>query len=175
MTDIAKEYGTAVFLLACEQKAEKEFADSLDIIKSTLLENPEYMEFLKSPAISLNERLSSIKNVLIDKVPEQVLSYLHLLCERGRMSCFFRSVEEYNLLYGALRHISKAKVTSAVSLTEDQKANLIKKLEAVCKGRVDLECEVDEKLLGGIIVEADGKIMDGSLRQRLRDIREVID
>ena len=39
---------------------------------------------------------------------------------------------------------------------------------------MNLEYSVDETLLGGLIVELDGKIMDGSVKNRLREIKEVI-
>ena len=39
---------------------------------------------------------------------------------------------------------------------------------------MQLTCRVDPSLLGGLIVEMDGKIMDGSLRYRLRDVKEVM-
>ena len=41
-------------------------------------------------------------------------------------------------------------------------------------GKVNVEYVVDPALLGGLIVERDGKIMDASLRRRLREVKEVI-
>ena len=37
-----------------------------------------------------------------------------------------------------------------------------------------MEYSVDGAILGGLIVEINGKIMDGSLRHRLREVKEVI-
>jgi len=33
---------------------------------------------------------------------------------------------------------------------------------------------VDESLLGGLVVTLDGKVMDGSLKHRLNEVREVM-
>ena len=47
-------------------------------------------------------------------------------------------------------------------------------LERRCKGQVRAEYVVDKELLGGLVVEVDGNILDGSLRQRLSEVKEVI-
>ena len=38
-----------------------------------------------------------------------------------------------------------------------------------------LECQVDPALLGGVRVETEGRVMDGTLRARLQEIKEVMD
>ena len=118
--------------------------------------------------------MDAIEQAFGGRVPERVLCYLMLLCEKGRMDSFMRSVDEYNALYDASERISDVKVTSAVPLTEAEKQKLERKLEAVLGGTVNAAYAVDESLLGGLMVEADGKIMDGSLRRRLREIKDVM-
>ncbi len=174
MTDISKEYGTALFMLACEENQQKSYGEALEKVKDAFLQNPQYQELLASPSISLNERLSVIDAVFSERIPEHILSYLKLLCEKGRIPCFLETVEAYNELLDASERISNAKVTSAVELTEKEKQKLISKLESMMKGKVQAEYFVDSDLLGGFIVEMDGKIMDSSLRHRLQEIKGVI-
>ena len=174
MSEIAKEYGTALFLLACEQNEKKSYAEALKRVKDTFLAYPQYAELLSSPGISLNERLNVIEQAFSSAVPEYVLSYLKLLCEKGRIPYFLESVEEYTALLDASEQSFNAKITSAVELTDREKEKLIQKLELQQKGKVYAEYFVDETLLGGVIVELDGKIMDGSLRHRLHEVKEVM-
>lgn len=174
MTEIGKEYGTALFMLACEENAKQEFSNGLNVVTSALRENPDYQEFLSSPGIPLGERISALSAVFAASVPEHLLSYLQLLCEKGRFSCFWDSVEEFNALLEASEHMTTAKVTSAAALTEEEQLKLKNKLELTYHCKVNLECSVDAALLGGLIVEMDGKVMDGSLRHRLRMVKEVI-
>lgn len=174
MNEISKEYGTALFMLACEEKKQESYGEALENVKNAFLENPEYAELLASPGVSLNERLKAIDAVFADRIPEHILYYLKLLCEKGRILYFIESVREYNALLDASKQISNAKITSAVELTENEKQKLITKLESIVKGKVEAEYFVDADLLGGFIVEIDGKIMDGSLRHRLHEIKGVI-
>lgn len=174
MTEISNEYGTALFMLACETNQKREFADGLHVMQEAFMEAPEYEAFLASPGISLEERLSSIEAAFASRVPELVLNYLQLLCEKGRISCFLETVEVFDTLLAASEHISNARVTSAVELTESEKKKLKIKLESMNKGQVNVQYVIDRSLLGGLIVEMDGKVMDGSLRHRLSEVKEVI-
>ncbi len=174
MNELGKEYGTALFMLACEDQKQRRFFESLELLVSTFEENPGYTDFLSSPGIPLGERLSAVASAFADTVPEEVLSYLQLLCEKGRMSCFFDSVKEYKALLDASERISRVKVTSAVELTDEEKQKLRVRLEAAYGRRVELEYSIDEDLLGGMVVDIDGKVIDSSLRYRLREVKEVI-
>lgn len=174
MAEIGKEYGTALFMLACEENEKRSYAAALEDVKDTFLRYPQYPELLSSPGIPLKERLGIIDETFDGRLPEHVISYLKLLCEKGRIACFMESVDEYKALLDASEHIASAKITSAVELTESEKQKLICKLEATEKCKVEAEYFVDSALLGGLIVEMDGRIMDGSLRHRLQDIKEVM-
>ncbi|MBR5121311.1 MAG: ATP synthase F1 subunit delta, partial [Oscillospiraceae bacterium] len=59
-------------------------------------------------------------------------------------------------------------------LTDEEKAALTQKLEKKCKGKVELSCEVDPSIMGGLIIEMQDTVIDGSLRQRLRDMKDVM-
>ena len=174
MTDVGKEYGAALFMLACEAGKKREYATALNMIRECFKEHSDYPVFLSSPSVPLSKRLSAIEAAFAGRLPEQVLSFLMLLCEKGRIDCFSVSADEYNALLDHSEHISNAKVTSAEPLTAAEKTKLRKKLESVYKGEVHIEYFTDKDLLGGLVVEVDGSIMDGSLRQRLRDVKDVM-
>ncbi|MBQ3134586.1 MAG: ATP synthase F1 subunit delta [Oscillospiraceae bacterium] len=174
MAEISKEYAQALFLLACEEGRQKEYGQVLEQVKAVFEDQPDYPQLLASPAIPVAERLRTIEVAFADMTPEHVLSYLKLLCEKGRIGCFVESVNAYQALLDASEHIANAKITSAVELTEAEKQKLQLALERRCKGQVRAEYVVDESLLGGMVVEVDGSILDGSLRQRLSEVKEVI-
>jgi F-type H+-transporting ATPase subunit delta len=174
MTDIAKEYAAALFHLACEEGCEAEYAEGLEEVSAVFTRTPEYLTMLASPSIPLGERLNAIVAAFSGNVPEYILSYLLLLCEKGRISCYPDSAEEYRALYNASRNVVRAVVTSAVPLTSHEQEKLQAKLNAMAKGTAVIEYRQDSSLIGGLIVELDGKVMDGSLRHRLSEVKEVM-
>ncbi len=174
MTEISKEYAEALFALALESGVESELLQKLNTVKSLLDENPEYREFLSSPGIPMCDRIQGIESTFQEILPEFGISFMCLLCEKGRITLFDECIVEYEKLLNAKDKVITAKVTSAVVLTEDEKKRLVDALSKKSGSRVEIICKTDENVLGGIIVEMDGMVMDGSIRHRLRDIKDVL-
>lgn len=174
MAQISKEYAYALFELAKETANEKEYSDSLNYILHQFNQNPEYTDLLSCPNIPMDERKSLLEKVFEEKVPEHVLSFTELLCEKGHIRNFSECVKEYDELYKALELISNAKIVSAVELTEDEKKMLIKKLEKLSGNKISASYSIDSSLIGGIIVYMDDKIIDASVKSKLKEVKEVI-
>lgn len=174
MKEISKQYAEAIFELACEQSDEDAVMEAMESAAGLFGQNPAYMELLSSPAVPLTERLAIVESTFSGRLPEMVVSLLGLMCEKGRIGAFSACVEEYRRLLDVRRSVVEARVISAVPLTEGQRAALKQKLENKCGGSVELSCEVDATIMGGLVVEMQGAVMDGSLRQRLREVKEVM-
>lgn len=175
MTEHSKDYAEALFALAAETGEEKACLDGLVLTAALLADNPDYRELLANPALPAAERSALLEEALIGAVPETVLSFLGLLCAHGRIRSLEDCLEDYRALYRESISLSTATVTSAMALTEAQRARLQQKLEALTGRTVVLDCAVDESLLGGLTVHIDGKVLDGSLRRRLQEVKEVME
>jgi len=174
MMEMSKEYGTALFMLAKENGAEEEYDTALHTVLSAFEENAMYVDFLASPSIPLRERTDAVEQAFGGAVPEHIISFVQILCEGGRIRGFSDCVKVYRELFQVSRHVSTAKVISSVALTETEEQQIREKLEKMSGNSVMLECSVDSSLIGGVVIEMDGKVMDGSLRRRLYEVKEVI-
>ena len=175
MTEQSKAYAEALYALAAETGEEKACLDGLTLVLDVLADNPAYTELLASPAIPRAERDAVLEEAFGGRIPEQVLSFAGVLCAHGVIRSLPDCAAEYRRLYEAAIALSTATVTSAVPLTEEQKTLLQQKLEKISGHTVILACTVDESLLGGVTVQLDGKVLDGSLRRRLHDVKEVME
>jgi len=169
-----KEYGTALFSLARENECEQQYAEALQTVQAVFEENPGYFELLNAPNIPMSERLAVIEKAFAGAVPEQIIAFLQLLCKNGRIMKLYGCIEAYQNLYSVWAGSSKATVTSAIALNDREKEALIRALEKKCGHAVTADFCIEKDLMGGVVVEIDGKIMDGSLRRRLHDIKEVM-
>jgi len=61
----------------------------------------------------------------------------------------------------------RVKVRSATALTDAERSTLRSKFETITGRKVVDTVEVDPELLGGVTVEADGRVYDGSVRTQL--------
>ncbi len=174
MSEISSEYAKALFMLALEKECSKEYKDALETVSSVLDENPVYKDFLSTFAIPLEERLNALEEAFKNSIPRDVLSFLKVLCEKKHIEEFSECAGHYMAMYDEMEKISNAKVTSAVELTEEEKTALKEKLENKNGRKMVIEYIVDKSILGGLIIETDGKIMDSSLKKHLKEIKDVI-
>lgn len=174
MAEISKEYAEALFELGVENGLENEFLEDLNVIRDSIEENRDFLTFLSSPGIPMEKRTTALDVALGESVREYVLSMVKLLCEKGRISLLDECINEYNALLQIKNMKAEAVVTSAVELTEDEKSAIKAKLEKLYNKTIELNEKIDPSILGGIIIELDGNRIDGSLRNKLRDVKDVM-
>ena len=171
---ISLEYAEALFLLACEQNQSKEYLDDLRFVNSVLKENAELLLMLSSPNLTEKEKEDVTDAVFGSALKEDTVSFIKLLCQKGRAELLPICIEDYEKLYNQVNKIEIAEVTSAVPLTEDEKAALISSLEQKTGHKIELVCHVDKEILGGIIIRTQDSVLDGSLKRKIHSIKEVI-
>ncbi len=174
MTEIINEYASALFSLALENRQKKEYGAALDKISDILLSEPEYLDFLASPNIPIAERCEAAEKAFGNSTPEYVISFVKLLCEKGKIRIFHECREAYAKLLAESEKVSVAKVISATELTDAEKDGLTEKLETKTGHKISLECSVYSSIMGGVIIEIYGKVIDGSIKARLADVKDVI-
>lgn len=175
MNDVSREYGSALYMVACEDDHVKTYIDGLNVVAESFSNEPEYILFLSSPDVPLNQRISSLEAVFGNVIPQKMVSFLQLLCEKGRIECFQGAKETFLELYEDWKHIMKITVKSAVPLTESEKERLANKLESVYKCSLRMDYVVDATIIGGVVIETEDKVIDGSVKSRLQQVKEVIE
>lgn len=174
MMTAGNEYAQAIFMLAQENAALEEYSYALQFAKSQFNENPLYLQFLASPNIPQSERQSAVVEAFGNNIPEHVLSLLQLLISQGKIREFDECADEFELLKAAAENTVTATVMSAVDLSAAQIAALREKLEHLSGKTVIIENITDRSLIGGMKVEMEGKVLDGSIKSRLSEVKEVI-
>ncbi len=174
MMQTDREYAEALFTLAVEDNAVEEYTAALDTVKSVIEENPQYIDFLCSPAISLSERIQAIDEAFGKGFPENVVSFLKILCENGKARTLLGCIDEFGKFVMELSSTTVAEIYSAVPLDDEQKKNICAKLGKVTGKNVEAIYTIDESLIGGVKIEVDGKTFDGSIKHRLSEVKDVI-
>ena len=174
MTQTNKEYAEALFLLSREKDCINKYSEILSDIKNIIAENPDYLEFLSSPAVDLSERIGAITEAFSGICDEYLLNFLKLLCENGRIKELLSCIEEFEYLKTLAENKTTATVFYAYPLDEAQKQALRAKLENKVGKNIDFIFIEDKSLIGGIKVELDGKVIDGSAKHYLNKVKGVI-
>ena len=175
MTDRARLYGGSLYELAAGENLSDTIGQQMTSVRELFRENPDYVKLLGNPALPLAERLGMIEEAFGSQAERYLVSFLKLLCERGLMWEFGGCCDEFISRYNAANGIVEAVVTSAVPLGSSQREALIAKLEAKSGKRVCLVEKTDPKVLAGLRVEMEGRLLDGTVAGRVADISRRID
>lgn len=165
---ISSTYGEALFELAVEENMVDSVAEEVKAVYASFLENDELSKLLNHPKISRQEKISVIENIYRGRVSDSLTGFLVLIVEKGRdqelaaiFEYFLDKVKEY-------KGIGVAKVTSAVELSKAQKEQIEKKLLATTDYKsFEMNYQVDQSLIGGLVIRIGDRIVDSSIRTRL--------
>lgn len=174
MTDLAREYGEGLYELCEEESLTPEGLEQLQMLKSCFKEQPDFLLLLSNMAIAKEERCSIIENTLRGQVHDYVLNFLKILCERNLLHTFYGCEEAYRNLYNQRHSILEAVVTTAEPMNTAQKEKLLEKLERMSGRSINLKEKVDAAVIGGVLLEMDGKRYDNTLRHRLEGLQSAL-
>jgi F-type H+-transporting ATPase subunit delta len=135
--------------------------------------NEQLMGVLANPALPLDQRLAAAAGVY-GQLAQPVQNLIFLLVRRSRIEQLPRVVDEFRRLDDIRQGITHATATSAAPLTDLEVRALTARLEQMTGGRIALETDVDESLLGGLIVRVGDRLIDGSVRGRLERLRNQL-
>ena len=172
MTEVGKEYGTALYQLAAEEALEEQLLEELFVLKKLFAENGDYEKLLSTPVLPKAERLQIADQALKGKVHSYLLNFLKILIENNTVREFPSCCQQYEALYNKAHGIEKAVAVTAVPLSDALQQRLKEKLEQVTGKTILLQNRVDPSVLGGVRIELDGKQLNDSLRKRLDTLRE---
>ena len=173
MADAARVYAEALFS-AGEDKGKinelqsqlAEFADAVD-------GNRELQVFLFSPYLSSQDKKEGLARAITGAEPEFV-NFLELLVEKGRMPEVFRIRREYDELWKKANRRLDVTVTSAIELDPSVVGKIGEEVERQTGEKVELSSEVDDGILGGIVLRVGNMVLDASIRTRLEKLRKSV-
>jgi F-type H+-transporting ATPase subunit delta len=173
MADAARVYAEALFS-AGEDKGKinelqsqlAEFADAVD-------GDRELQVFLFSPYLSSQDKKEGLARAITGAEPE-FANFLELLVEKGRMPEVFRIRREYDELWKKANRRLDVTVTSAIELDPSVVGKIGEEVERQTGEKVELSSEVDDGILGGIVLRVGNMVLDASIRTRLEKLRKSV-
>jgi F-type H+-transporting ATPase subunit delta len=174
MTTATSLYGQSLYDLAAEEGLSEEILMQMEAVEKIFAENPDYITLLLEPSIPRRERLGLLEEAFKDQLHPYLLNFLMILLENNLLRGFGSCSRTYRGSYYKDHGIAEATVTSAVALTDEQSDSLKAKLEKISDKRILLRQKVDSSLLGGLRVEIEGKLLDGTVMGRLTDLRKKV-
>ena len=173
-TTIALKYARALLEASLEEGALDRVAADMTELGRLEAADPAYHRFLVSPTVLTEHKLEFLNTVFGPRVAPLTLHLLLILLEKGRIDILPEIVKSFEDLVEEHQGLLRARVWSAVALSAEAKNRLKAGLDRLTGKNVVLETRVDSYVLGGLVVHLGTRILDGSLRNGLRTLREQL-
>ena len=172
VSGIAGRYATALFDLAVSAKQLDAVAADLATIKSMMGESKDLARLVRSPIISRADQARAMSAVLEKLgVGDLVRRFIGTVAQNRRLGALSGMIEAFGKLLAAERGEVVAKVTSARKLSDSQVKAVSAALKAAIGSDVSLESDVDESLIGGLVIKVGSRMVDSSIRTKLQNLK----
>jgi F-type H+-transporting ATPase subunit delta len=169
---ILSRYARSLADVAAESGEEQGVGQDLKLYLEIFHAVPDLLTAFDSPAVPrevkdrmLGELLSRYR---IRNISE---NFLKLLLEHNRIRHFEQVCQSYLKTIDERKGIVTAKVSAAAPLSERELASLRESLMFATGKTVNLELKTDPNLLGGLVVQVESTVYDGSIRNQLSEMR----
>lgn len=171
---VARRYAKAAFAVAEGQGALERTAAELQALRA-LATDPQVADAFATPLLSSAAR-SAMARTISDSLAlsPTTRDFLCLLADHRRLDHLAGIATQFErLLDRRLRRV-RATISSAVLLSEAHRHAIVATFENKLGRTVLADYRVDAALLGGVVVDVEGTVYDGSIRSQLRSLAQSI-
>ncbi len=171
-TVLARRYVKALFELAVEKKILDTIQNEVAFFSQSLDDNIQFRLFLFAQNISKKQKREKIERLIQDQVSNVFFNFVLVLLKKNREFIFPEIAKEFqNFVDKHYRKINALAIT-AQPLDEKSSSKLKSLLDKTFDADVQIQNDIDSTILGGIVVNVEGHVFDGSLQNQLARLKD---
>lgn len=170
---LAQRYAKSLVDISIEKDQFDEVRQDVLLLQHIIKSSREFVVMLDSPVIKSDKKYKILEAVTKNKTSLITQTFLKLLCNKNREANLPGIVSSFLQQYNTIKGLHNAKLTTATKLSEEMVNSFVTKIKASSSiEHLTLETEIDEKLIGGFVLEMEGKLIDASILRDLNDVKK---
>ena len=169
-TTVSRSYAASVYDLAEKHGLHNEFTAGFAAL-SVILGEPSVRTFLVSPKLDIKTKKTVMRAALGNRVHPLFVNFVQVVIDKRRQGLLAEITEQYHALLDEAQGRMHVQVTVAREPSDELKRDIQTRLSEIFGKTVVPHVSIDRRILGGIIVRHEDKVIDGSLRRRLLAMR----
>jgi F-type H+-transporting ATPase subunit delta len=135
-------------------------------------ESRDFLVLLRSPVVKADKKIAIVEAVTKGKINDLTGAFNRLLINKGRESYLPEIITSFIDQYKKQKGIHTIKLTTAVPITEEVKAQFISQVQKQTNmSNIDLKTSVDEEIIGGFVLEIGDQLVDASILYDLNKVK----
>ena len=170
---LAGRYAKSLIDLAVEKNELESVYQDMVYMNELIQASPEWVRILKSPVINGDKKEKILEALTKGKLNIISSSFNRLLIRKGREAYLPEIVSAFIHQYKDYKGIHIVSLTTAVPVSEEVKSAIVRKINASSQMKeVELQTTVNPDIIGGFIIEVDGRLIDASILYDLSAIKK---
>ena len=169
----ARPYAQAAFDEAKKQNDLKGWSDTL-LAGAEAVSNTDVAMLISSPRATHKQVEEVMRALCGAKAGTMQDNFIRLLAENHRLDVLPEIAAHYEVMRAEAEKAVEVTVSSAFELNDAQKQKITAALTKRMNRKITLSCETDKQLVGGIVIRAGDKVIDGSVRARLGEMANAL-
>lgn len=171
---VVRPYAEALLNVGRRDGTTDQLLEELDGVCRLAEEHPSLAAFMESMSISRDQKQASLKRIFEGRLSDALLGLLMTLCEHERLFLLESLLDQARRLHEQEQGKRRVRVTSAVPLSEPQRQRVAERAGEALAAEPLIDYDVDPGILGGLVIRIGDTLADGSVRTRLRRLRNQI-
>ncbi len=169
----ARPYAQAAFEEAEKLSDLKGWSEMLRSLAEATI-NPELSTVISSPRVAKAKMADLLCDVLGKQLKPEQRNFIRILAENQRLMVSPEIAVIFETLKAEAEKSVNVEVNSAFELSTAQQDKIVSQLKKRLGREIKLTCTVNKELLGGVVIRAGDKVIDGSARARLSEMANAL-
>lgn len=174
LSGIGKRYAIALFNAAeAEDVLDQVYGDAASFAK-LLQAEVTFRRFLVSLQVTPDEKKDIVARAIGDRASGLFVKFVLLLIDKKRINRYEEIEKAFETLYEQHRGIVEVAIITAIPLDAEMERKARSTIERRTGKTAKIVKRVDPDVIGGVIMIAGDRIIDGSIRNRLGEMRREL-
>ncbi len=173
LATLARPYAAAIFKRAKETRSTTKWSKSLAFM-AAILKNQDISVVVDNPKVDKQRLSALILDICQGHVNEESENFLKLLVHNNRLSLVPTIAKLFEAYKAEDEGYMEVEVMTAYPLSKEAKQEFTATLEKNLGKKIHMNVAVDKSLIGGVLVRAGDKVIDGSIKGRLQYMQKAL-
>jgi len=171
---LGEVYAQALFELAEQSKMIDVIKDDLDVVRSVSIQEKDFEALMVSPYFSAEYKGQIAQKIFSGKLSDLTVNFLITAIRHNRMMFLPQIIDRFNELLETHEGYCIVQVTVSEAMSKEGAKKLSENIAGAVKNKVKLQVDVNPSIMGGIIIRCGDRVIDNSIRSRLRRAVKII-
>jgi F-type H+-transporting ATPase subunit delta len=173
LATLARPYASAVFKRAKETASAAKWSEQLAFL-SAVMNSKEMSALVGNPKVKKDRLTDLLLDVSKGHIDNEGVNFLKLLVQNNRLALLPDIAKLFEEQKAEDEGYIAVEVLTAFAFTKEAQQKFAATLEKTLSKKIHMNVTLDKSLIGGVLVRAGDRVIDGSVRGQLQNLQKAL-